>query len=115
MARNTVYSEADVIDVVAPVARTSGQGMLLGAALFGVVQQDCAVGATVGLRVQGVVDLPKVGGAIAAGDRVFWVPASNAVNTTAASQVCAGRAIRVALAGDTTCRVLLGGNTASGT
>jgi predicted RecA/RadA family phage recombinase len=115
MARNTVYPEADVVDVTAPVARTSGQGMLVGATLFGVVQEDCGVGDLVGLRVQGVVDLAKAAGvAVAAGERVFWVPASNAVNTTAASQVCVGVAIRAAVAGDATCRVLLGARTAAG-
>jgi predicted RecA/RadA family phage recombinase len=112
--RNLVHQPGDTVTVTAPVARVGGQGVLVGT-LFGVAVADAPGGAPVDILCNGVVDLAKVAGvAVSAGARVFWVPGSDAVNTTATGQVCVGVAVRAALAGDATVRVKLGTYTPAG-
>ncbi|MCA6305667.1 MAG: DUF2190 family protein [Phenylobacterium sp.] len=115
MARNIVHMPGDVITVTAPADRTAGQGVLVGT-LFGVAMHDATNGSPLDILVNGVVDIAKAAGvAVTAGARVFWVPASNAVNTTATSQMNAGVAIQAAAPGDATVRIKLGAVTPSGT
>jgi predicted RecA/RadA family phage recombinase len=113
--RNLVHQPGDMITVTAPNAVTAGQGVLVGT-LFGVAMHDAASGAPVDILTTGVVDIAKASGvAVTAGARVFWVPGTNNVNTTATSQVNVGVAIQAAASGDATVRIKLGANTPSGT
>ena len=77
------------IDITAPAALTSGQGLLLGN-LFGVVEGDAASGTAAVLQTEGVVILKKATGTINAGVRVFWDDTAKRVTTTAASNTCIG-------------------------
>jgi len=93
----------------------AGEGYLFGAGLFGVATAAVASGTAGEFIVEGVVDIAKTSAlAIAVGDRVFWVPGSKAVNTTATSQVNVGVAVAAANNPSATVKIKLGSVTASG-
>ena len=99
------------IDVTAPAALTSGQGLLIGN-LFGVVKGDAANGAAAVLQTEGVFTLKKATGTINAGVRVFWDDTAKRVTTTATSNMCIGWHVGVAAnsgADNTDILVKLGG------
>lgn len=61
------------IDVQAPSAVSSGDGVLVGAALFGVAVTDAENGADVTIEVEGVFELPKLSADVmAVGALVNW-------------------------------------------
>jgi predicted RecA/RadA family phage recombinase len=104
--RNFVQT-GEVIEIASPGTVTAGTGVLTGN-LFGVALNGATIGQPLQLQTEGVVDIAKVGGvAVSLGARVFWVPGSSAVNTTAASQVCVGVAVVAAGTGDATVRIKL--------
>lgn len=106
----------DVIEVTAPYTTTAGQGVKVGAALFGVAQTDIANGAKGDLRMEGVVDIAKEAPlVISAGDRVFWDDANRRVNKTATAQLNVGVCVLDALSADTTVRIRLEPVTPAGT
>lgn len=114
--RNFVQN-GEVIEIAAPGAVTAGVGLLSGN-LFGVALNSASTGQPVQLQTEGVVDIAKAAGvAVTLGARLFWVPGSSAVNTTAASQVCVGVAVAAANSGDATVRMKIVpvANTPSGT
>jgi predicted RecA/RadA family phage recombinase len=89
----------DQLEVVAPAALASGEGVLIGA-LFGVATTAAAAGAPVVLRLVGVVTQPKATGAIAAGAKVYWDATNKRVTTTATGNSVIGHAARAALSAD---------------
>ena len=98
----------NTVTVVAPVAVTSGDGLLVGA-LFGVVLSAATIGANVEMLTEGVVDLPKAAVAITQGAKVYWDNTAKNVTTTVASNTLIGCAIVAAAVGDGTVRVRLNG------
>jgi predicted RecA/RadA family phage recombinase len=70
--------------VAAPAAKTSGDGVMVGA-IFGVAITDAANGADVAIQTTGVVTLPKVGSqAWTVGERVYWDDGNGRCTTTVA-------------------------------
>ena len=98
----------DTVTVVAPVAVTSGDGLLVGA-LFGVAISTAAIGANVEMLTEGVVDLPKAAVAITQGAKVYWDNTAKNVTTTSAGNTLIGCAIVAVTVGDGTVRVRLNG------
>jgi len=91
-----------VLNLTAPYACTSGQGMLVGA-LFGVCLTDIANGAVGAVATHGIATLPKLAGAAwAQGARVFWDNTLRQCDTTAAGDFCIGYAAEVAASADVT-------------
>jgi predicted RecA/RadA family phage recombinase len=107
----------DVIEAVAASGGiTAGQGMLVGAALFGVALNTAAEGAPVQLKRSGLFTMAKTSAlAITAGDVLYWDATNKVVNKTTAGQ----RAVGVALAGaanpSATVQMLVGVNSLAGT
>ena len=115
MAKNYVQN-GQVITVTAPAAVTSGDGVLVGAALFGVALTDAASGASVEIQREGVFTLPKTSAlAIAVGDRLFWDNTNKVVNKTATGNVAIGIAVSAAANPSATVDVLIEASTPAGT
>ena len=98
----------DTVTVVAPVAVSSGDGLLMGA-LFGVATGAAAINENVEMLTEGVVDLPKAAVSITQGAKVYWDNTAKNVTTTAAGNTLIGCAIVAAAVGDATTRVRLNG------
>lgn len=113
MAKNYV-AEGDTLQLTAPYAVTSGQGLLVGG-LFGLAAHDAANGEQVSTCLEGVWDITKEPAlAISTGARVFWDNTNRRITTTATSNYQVGFATVAALAGDATVRVLLERGPAAG-
>ena len=113
--RNYV-SEGSVISAAAPYALTSGQGALIGAALFGVASADAASGAPVELNVNGVFDLAALSTDTAAvGAVLYWDNTNRRLTTTATGNTYVGYAVAAKASGDATARVRLSGHVPAAT
>ncbi len=100
--------EGDSVSVTAPYAVTSGQGVLVGAALFGIAITDAANGATLEIACEGVFLVTKEPAlAIAVGARLFWDNTNRRLTTTLTSNICVGVATAAALAADTVVAIRL--------
>lgn len=98
------------ITLTAPYARTSGQGMLVGA-MFGVCTGDVANGAVVEAVTWGVFDLTKAAGqAWTQGQALYWDDAAKNVTNVAAGNTKIGVAVQTQLATDVIGRVRLNGS-----
>src|SRR3954453_15661154 len=63
----------NVLTAVAPTGGvSSGDGLLVGAALFGVCAYDALEAAEVEVSIEGVYNLPKPAGVIAQGTILYW-------------------------------------------
>lgn len=99
--------EGRMVSAIAPVAgAVSSEGITIGD-LFGVAASSAADGEAFELAVEGVFTLPKDGGAIAQGVKVYWIAANKQVTTTASGNKLIGHAAIAALAGDTSIDVRL--------
>ena len=96
------------LTLVAPYARASGEGALVGS-IFGVASVDVANGAEAVFVTEGVFDLPKASGAVTAGAKVYWDNTAKVVTTTATSNTLIGAATQAAAGSDATVRVKLNG------
>lgn len=101
--------QGDIITVIAPVALSSGQGVLIGN-LFGVATTDAVAGGSLELATQGVFTLPKAANiALDACARVSWDAANNQIVAPASGMVPIGTVILAAANGTTSARVRLDG------
>lgn len=76
-------SDGDWVTVPAPAAVTSGEGVVVGTALFGVAVSDADSGADVALGVLGIFTLPKTSAlAIAVGDVCYWNDTNKVITKT---------------------------------
>lgn len=106
----------DTLSVTAPANVTRGQGILIGAALFGIVLHDASSGAPVEIATTGVWEVAKTSAlAISAGDRLYWDSTSKVVNKTSTSQVEVGVAVAGAANPSDTVLMKLGVQTGPGT
>jgi len=97
--------EGNIITASAPVALSSGQGVLIGN-LFGVATKAASVGASVELATQGVFSLSKAANiALDACARVSWDATNNQIVAPASGMAPIGIAILAAANGTTTVRV----------
>lgn len=100
----------NTITMTAPAGGvSSGDGVRIGS-VFGVAAYDAAEGDEIELTVVGVFDLPKAtGGALTAGDPVFWDAGASKVTATATGNTLIGAAMADAAAPDEIGRVRLNG------
>lgn len=98
----------DIVTVVAPVAVSSGAGLLVGV-LFGVAISDAIAGDTVEIATTGVVDLPKAAVAITQGAKLYWDNTTKNVTTTVGTNTLLGCALVAAAIGDAGVRVRMNG------
>jgi predicted RecA/RadA family phage recombinase len=99
----------DVLTLVAPYARTSGQGMLVGS-IFAVCTTDIASGATGEAETAGVFELAKVSAqAWTVGALIYWDDAAKLTTTVSTSNKLIGVATAVAQNPSAVGRVRLNG------
>lgn len=108
--KNQVY-KGDSIDVIAPAGgATSGAGLLVGAALFGIASTTVAAGAYVTLAMRGVFDVAKVSAqAWSVGDLIYWDNTAKNFTTTASANTKVGVAVAAAANPSTVGRVRING------
>lgn len=107
--------EGDSVLVTAPYTVTAGQGVQVGAALFGIAITDIASGGTGEIACEGVFLVTKEPAlAIAVGARLFWDNTNRRLTTTLTANICVGVATAAALAADAVVYVRLQPMTAAG-
>ena len=99
----------ETVTLTAPVDVKSGDGVLVGS-LFGVAAYDALTGTDVEVAVEGVFELPKITGAIAAGAPVHW-SGSACEGTAVAGSALIGAAVEAVGSSATIVRVRLNGAT----
>jgi predicted RecA/RadA family phage recombinase len=98
MATNYIQ-EGDVLDLLAPYDRTSGQGMQVGS-IFAVALGTALSGAAIRGATEGVWLLTKVGSqAWAVGDKVYWDNSNKRCTTVSTDGMLIGVATTIAGAG----------------
>lgn len=98
-----------------PAAAVAGGSGYLSGSLFGVAVCDVAANQPGEFLTEGVVEIAKAPAtAVTVGARLFWVPASARVNTTATGQQCVGVAVEAAGADAPTVKMKLAVVTPSG-
>lgn len=110
MASNALRG-GDSFEAAVPYAAgiTSGQGMQVGAFLFGVAQTSAPQNTVVACDLVGEYALAKEPAlAIAQGAKVYWDNTNRRCTTTAAGNITIGIATAAALAADLTVQVLVG-------
>lgn len=103
-------SSGDALDLAVPYASgvTAGQGMQVGAFLFGVAASNGAQNEVVAASIVGVYDLTKEPSlVVAAGDKIWWDNTNRRCTKTSTGNIPIGIATRAELAATTTVRVLL--------
>lgn len=106
--------EGESIDYTPAAAVTAGDVVVVSDDLIGIATRDIAANKLGSLSVSGVFDVPKITGAIALGDKVYWdadaSPVSGDASSGAASLAAGGSylgvCISAALSGDARVRVL---------
>lgn len=99
----------NVVEVIMPGAKTSGDGVLVGSRLFGVAVDTYTSGSTGQIAVEGVFDIAKTTGqAYAAGAQVWWNDTTAKLTNGTGANVEAGIVVSAAASGDTTARVRVG-------
>lgn len=107
MATNLKQNNSDIVNLLMPYNRTSGQGVLVGS-IFGVCLLTKASGEEGPVQLVGIATLPKATGAAwTQGQRLFWDDTNKQVDNTSTLDFCIGCAAVAAGTADTTGDVLL--------
>ncbi len=107
--RNYVQPGRAITIPAAPRALASGEGCLVGDALFGVASGPAESGAEVVLQTEGVFRLAKATGvAFDLGDVLFWNDTAHNLTTTATDNLAVGVAVVAAGSADTVAVLKLG-------
>jgi len=90
--------DGKVITVTAPAGGvSSGDGVLIGAGLFGVAQKDAAAGDPVAIVTRGVFELPKTSAqAWTVGALIYWDADPGECTTTSTDNTIIGVAVAAA-------------------
>jgi predicted RecA/RadA family phage recombinase len=115
MAAN-MFGDGEVFDLPCPYVGgvTSGQGMLVGARLFGVAMANAAQNQLVATRFHGIYDLAKEPSLVVAqGARLWWDNTNRRLTATATSNMAVAIAVAASGATETTVRVLVTPHTAA--
>lgn len=104
----TKIQEGDKLELTAPYAVNSGDGLLVGS-LFGVAAFTAANGEQVTAHTRGVFELPKLStDVVAAGDVLHWDNTNKRLTKTSVTGMYAvGKATKAAGNGVTTVEILI--------
>lgn len=108
--KNCLFENADVLEVTAPYAVTSGGGCLVGTSIFGFAVTDIDNGAVGTIRRKGVFTHAKTAGAStnwALGGPVYWDNAAKALTGVSSGNTKIGVGYTIAATGDVVGTVLL--------
>lgn len=113
----TYIKTGNPLEATAPSGGISaGQGMKVGAAMFGIALNTAAQGEPVQLATEGVFTIAKTSALeITLGDRLYWDDGNKCVNKTSTSQLEVGVAVSGAANPSSTVQILLGVRTGPGT
>lgn len=103
--------EGESLNLIAPYARLSGEGALVGAT-FGIASTDLASGDEGAFQLEGVFTLAKATGASTGGSqgaKAYWVTASKSISAASSGNTLIGVFTATCADGDTTCNVRLNG------
>lgn len=101
----------DTIEVTAPYAVLSGDGVKVGA-LFGIAMADAAISTVVRIQTVGVFRAKKLSAqAWAVGDKIYWDDAAKQLTTVLTSNLLVGVAVAVAVNPSAVGNVRLDGTT----
>lgn len=104
------------IEITAPYARASGEGVKVGAALFGVCVDAVSSGAAGVIATEGVYVLAKATAqSFAAGARTFWDDTAKNLTAVSTGNLAVGVALEAAGTADTTAKIKLQASTPAGT
>jgi predicted RecA/RadA family phage recombinase len=92
----------------APYARLAGEGLQVGAALFGVCVDDVLITGECEIVTEGVFELPKDSSTFIQGDCAYWDDAAKAVTSDDLGNIAIGVAVLGAATGVATVQVKLG-------
>lgn len=88
--------KGDILTLIAPYARSSGQGALIGS-IFGIATNDVASGASGEFIVEGVVELAKNSAeGWTQGELVYWDDTNKVCTATSTSNKLIGVAVAAA-------------------
>ena len=98
----------NVLSFPAPYDRLSGEGVQIGAAIFGVCVATALSGEDVNIELEGVFNLLKVtADVVTAGDQLYWDDAAKKITTTSTANILIGVAAAAADGSTTTVDVLV--------
>lgn len=106
------------IEITAPYARASGEGVQVGSALFGVAMDAVSSGAAGVIQTEGVFTLAKTTGAgqnFAIGQRLFWDNTNKLLTATSTANLAIGVSLSATSTADATANVKLAASTPAGT
>lgn len=103
---NNYQQPGDSLSLVAPYARSAGDGAKVGS-IFGVAVDAIGSGATGQFRTEGVFSLPKDTTAITQGLKVYWDDSAKKITATSTSNLPVGLAIEAQGTAATTVAVKL--------
>jgi predicted RecA/RadA family phage recombinase len=102
--------EGCYVEVTLPYARLSGEGVLVGTALFGVCGVDGASGASINIHTEGVYDLTAATGAstdAVVGAKAFWDNTNKRITPVATGHSYVGVFVAAKATADAVARVRL--------
>lgn len=100
--------DGDSLTVTAPYAVSSGAGVQVGTALFGVATATAANAAEVVIKTAGVFDLAaKTTDTCSVGAKLYWDNTNKELTTTSSGNLACAIALVAKVNPDTTARVLL--------
>lgn len=104
----TFICDGQYLSITAPYAVSSGGGVQVGTAIFGIAAEDIANGAVGKIMTAGVFTIAKTSALqISVGDRLFWDNTNKVVDKTATAQLPVGVAVSAAANPSSTVNVLL--------
>jgi len=102
--------EGKYVEVAMPYARLSGEGVQVGAGLFGVCVVDGASGASINIHTEGVYDLTAATGAstdAAVGALAYWDNTNKRITPVASTNLAVGVFLAAKATADAVARVRL--------
>ena len=91
--KNFISEGNNITIASAPYARASGEGVQVGAGLFGVAVNDCLISAEVVISREGVFELAKDDSTLVAGALIYWDNSAKVTTGTASTNLKIGVAI----------------------
>lgn len=108
MSVTTYVGEGSIIDYT-PGSNVSGGDIIVYGEMIGQVVADALAGEPVGLRVEGIIEAPKLStDTPAVGVKVYWDAGNTRLTTTASTHKQAGWSVGAYASGTTTMKVRLG-------
>lgn len=109
MSQSDYISAGDIIDYTPSGAAVKSGDIIVSGDFVGQIVADAADGEKVGLRVEGVIEAPKLSSdVVTLGVKLYWDDTNNRLTLTSTANTLAGRAVESAGNGVTRVKCKLG-------